>query len=164
MEEYLELYDDSKIRTGIKIPRSKEKELPDGMHILIAALIIMNSHNQIMLQLTSPEKGSIYSLPSGHVLYGENSEDTVIREMYEEQGIKISKDEIKFLGERLANRIAFFDIYYLKRDYTIDEMNLQKEEVANVVWTTFEEIDSLYELGKLRKSSFEAIKLFVRKA
>lgn len=162
MEEYVDLYDDSKKNTGIKIPRSKEKELPEGMHILVSALLVKNSENKIMLQLTSAEKGSIYSLPSGHVLHGENSKDTIVREMYEEQGITINKEDIAFIEGRLANRIAFFDIYYLERDYIKDEMKLQTEEVADVVWVTIEEIDSLYEAGKLRKSSFEAIKNFYK--
>lgn len=160
MEEYLELYNDSKIKTGIKFPRSKEKELPEGMHILISALIVKNFEHKIMLQLTSPEKGSIYSLPSGHVLYGENSLETIVREMDEEQGIKISKDEVKFLGGRLANKIAFFDIYYLEKDYQKSEMKLQKEEVSDIIWLNMKEIDSLYEQNKLRKSSYEAIKMF----
>ena len=35
MEEYIDLYDDNKKNTGVVIPRSKEKDLPEGMHILV---------------------------------------------------------------------------------------------------------------------------------
>ena len=114
MEEYIDLYDDNKKNTGIVIPRSKEKELPEGYHILVSALLVINNENKIMMQLTSKEKGNILSLPSGHVLHAENSKETIVREMYEEQGLRINKQNIVLVEERLANRIAFFDIYYLK--------------------------------------------------
>ena len=39
MEEFIDLYDDNKKNTGIVIPRSKEKELLEGYHILVSALL-----------------------------------------------------------------------------------------------------------------------------
>ena len=163
MEEYIDLYDDNKQNTGVAIPRSKEWKLPESRHILISALIVKNSDGKIMLQFTSKEKGSIYSLPSGHVLHGESSDDTIVREMYEEQGIVISKNDITFVEERLASKMAFFDIYYLEKNYTRNEMKLQKEEVDDVVWATIDEIESLYKCQKLRKSSYDSIKNFLNR-
>lgn len=161
MEEYIDLYDDNKKNTGIVIPRSKEMELPEGHHILVSALLVKNDENKIMMQLTSKEKGNILSLPSGHVLHNENSKDTIIREMSEEQGLNINKDDITLVEERLANRIAFFDIYYINANYSVEDMKLQKDEVEDVVWMTPEEIFSAYENGKVRKSSFESIRNFL---
>lgn len=162
MEEYIDLYNDNKEKIGV-IPRSKEKELLEGQHILVSALIVINSQNEIMLQLTSKSKGNILSLPSGHVLHDEDSKETIIREMYEEQGIRIDKEEISFVEERLANRIAYFDIYYLKADYNKADMILQEEEVANVIWMSPEDIFKEYDNGRVRKSSLESIKNFLNK-
>ena len=124
MEEYIDLYDDNKKNTGIVIPRQKGKELPEGYHILVSALLVINSDNKIMMQLTSKSKGNVLSLPSGHVLHNENSKETIVREMYEEQGLVIDKNAITLVEERLANRIAFFDVYYLKADYKRENMIL----------------------------------------
>ncbi|HCC07311.1 MAG TPA: hypothetical protein DEP72_04010 [Clostridiales bacterium] len=89
-EEYIELIDVNKKKTGVVIPRSKYKELlPEGQRVLIAALLVNNSEDKIMMQLTSKEKGSILSLPSGWVVQGYNSRDTIVREMYEEQGLEM---------------------------------------------------------------------------
>ena len=160
MEEYIDLYDDNKKNTGIVITRSKEKELPEGKHILISALLVENSENKIMMQKTSKAKGNILSLPSGHVLHNENSKDTIIREMFEEQGIIIEKNKIVLIEERLANRIAFFDIYYLQQDFDKKDMTLQKEEVEDVLWMTVFEISLEYKKGNVRKSSYESIMNF----
>ena len=161
MEEFIDLYDDNKKNTGIVIPRSKEKELLEGYHILVSALLVINSDNKIMMQLTSKSKGSILSLPSGHVLHNESSKETIVREMYEEQGLKIDKNAITLVEERLANKIAFFDIYYLKADYKIEDMTLQKEEVQDIMWITFEEIFDAFNNGNVRKSSVDSIRNFL---
>lgn len=161
MEEYIDLYDDNKNKIGIVIPRKKEKELKEGQHILVSALLVINNENKIMIQLTSREKGNILSLPSGHVLHGEDSRETIIREMLEEQGLNINKDDIVLVESRLANRIALFDIYYLKENYKKEDMKLQNDEVADVFWMTKEEIFKAFNDGKLRKSSFESIKNFL---
>ena len=160
-EEYIELVDDNKKNTGIVIPRSKAKELPDGHHVLVSALLVKNSDNKIMMQLTSKSKDSILSLPSGWVSHGENSRDTIAREMFEEQGLLIDKNEIVLIEERLANRIAFFDIYYLKADYKKEDMVLQTEEVEDVIWMYADEIFVAYEEGKVRKSSVDSIRNFL---
>lgn len=161
MEEYIDLYDDNKNNTGIVIPRSKEKDLPEGHHILVSALIVKNKDNKIMMQLTSKLKGNILSLPSGHVLHNENSRDTIVREMFEEQGLSIDKNNIILVEERLANRIAFFDIYYLEADYKQEDMVLQKEEVSDVLWMSPQDIFLAYEHGKVRKSSVDSIRNFL---
>lgn len=159
--EYIELLDDNKKPTGVVIPRSKAKELPDGHHILISALLVRNSDNKIMMQLTSQAKDSVLSLPSGWVLHGENSRDTIVREMFEEQGLLIDKNEIVLVEERLANRVAFFDIYYLKADFKKEDMVLQIEEVADAIWMSSDEIFSAFEEGKVRKSSVDSIRNFL---
>lgn len=161
MEEYIDLYNDNKEKLGIVIPRSKEKELLEGQHILVSALIVKNSEDKIMMQLTSKSKDSILSLPSGHVLHNEESSETIVREMFEEQGLVIDKEKIVLVEERLANRIALFDIYYLKADYKKEDMRLQEEEVADVIWMTPEEIFSAYNEGRVRKSSAESIRNFL---
>lgn len=161
MEEYIDLYDENKKNTGIVIPRQKEKELPEGYHILVSALLVINSDNKIMMQLTSKSKGNVLSLPSGHVLHNENSKETIVREMYEEQGLVIDKSAITLVEERLANRIAFFDVYYLKADYKREDMILQKEEVEDVIWMTYEEISDAFNNGKVRKSSVDSIRNFL---
>ena len=160
MEEYIDLIDDNKNNTGIVIPRSKAKDLPDGHHVLVSALLVRNSDNKIMMQLTSKSKDSILSLPSGWVLHGENSRDTIAREMHEEQGLIINKNEIVLVEERLSNRTAFFDIYYLKADFKKEDMVLQAEEVEDVIWMSPDEIFSAYGKGKVRKSSVDSIRNF----
>ncbi len=161
MDELIDLFDDNKNNTGIVIQRLKEKELPEGYHILVSAIIVRNNNGDIMMQLTSKQKGSILSLPSGHVLHGEDSKTTIVREMFEEQGLRIDANDITLVEERLANKIAFFEIYYLNANYYKKDMQLQEEEVEDVIWMSPDEIFLAYEEGKVRKSSVESIRNFL---
>lgn len=161
MEEYIDLYDDNKKNTGVVIPRSKEKDLPEGMHILVSALLVRNNDNKIMMQLTSQSKGNILSLPSGHVLHNEHSKDTIVREIFEEQGLIINEKDITLVEERLANRIAFFDIYYMRANLKKEDMKLQLEEVEDILWMSPEEIFLAYEENRVRKSSVDSIRNFL---
>lgn len=160
-EEYIDLYDDNKKNTGLVIPRSKEKDLPEGMHILVSTLLVRNNDNKIMMQLTSQAKGNILALPGGHVLHNEESNEAIVREMFEEQGLVIDKEKIVLVEERLANRIAFFDIYYMRANFKKEDMKLQLEEVEDILWLSPEEIFLAYKENKVRKSSVDSIRNFL---
>ncbi len=161
MEEYLDIYDDHKQKTGEVVLRQKAKELPQGKHILIATLIIRNDENKIMMQLTSKSKDSVIALPGGHVTHNENSKQAVIREVYEEQGILINEKDITLVGERLHNNAVFFDVYYLKANFKKEDMKLQQEEVEDVIWMTPDEISLAYEQNKVRQTSYDSIVNFL---
>jgi ADP-ribose pyrophosphatase YjhB (NUDIX family) len=161
MEEYLDVYDDSKKNTGIVIPRSKEKELLDGQHILVTTIIILNSDSKIMMQLTSKSKKNVLAIPGGHVLHNESSKDAIVRELFEEQGILVDKNAITLVEERLSSQIVFSDIYYLKADYKKEDMVLQIEEVEDIVWMSPDEIFKASDEGKVRKSSIDSIRNFI---
>lgn len=157
MDEYLDVYDGKKNKLGIVIPRTAERELPDGQYILITVLVIENSENKIMIQVTSKAKGNVLALPGGHVLHNETSQDAIVREVFEEQGINVNKKELTLLKSAVINAIALADIYYLKQDFNLDNMVLQKEEVEDVIWMSCEEIFSAYKDGKVRKSTILAM-------
>ena len=161
MEEYIDLYDKNKENTGIVIPRSKEGEIEEGHYVLISALLIQNDKSEIMMQLTSKQKGHVLALPGGHVIHNENSLDTIVREMFEEQGIIINKNDVQLIEERFANNMILLNLYYLKGNYDRKNMILQEEEVEDVVWMLPQDILKEYEKGRVRKSSADSVKNFL---
>ncbi len=162
MEEYIDLYNDNGENLGIVISREKEKEMLEGQHVLISAIIVKNSENKVMMQLTSKTKGSVLALPSGHVLHNEDSKDAIVREMFEEQGLVIDKEKVRLIEKRLGSKTSFYHIYYLEADYKKENMVLQESEVADVFWMTPEEIFEAYDEGKVRKTSMDSVRNFLR--
>ena len=72
----------------------------------------------------------------------------MITEIKEEIGLDVAPDELQliFSGRQDLSQV-FFDIYYLKKDFDIDSLTLQKEEVDFVQWNSISEIENLIESG-----------------
>ncbi len=72
-----------------------------GIWHKIVSLVIINENHQILLQKRSSKKirnpGLWDVSVSGHVLYNEDEFMALKRECYEETGIKIKGDDVKFL-------------------------------------------------------------------
>ena len=64
------------------------------------------------------------------------------REVLEELGINISKDEIQEYGYLLYDKPIRF-LFYLKKNVKLEDIKVQQEEVEYVVYKTKEEIEKL---------------------
>ncbi len=77
---------------------------------------------------------------AGHIGAGEPALNSAIREIEEEIGIKVSADDLKFIGVYLAEKKPtpdifdneFHHIYLSQLNTPIESLILQKEEVADV--------------------------------
>ena len=110
---------------------------------------IINSKNEILVQkraATKKDDPNKRDMPSaGHVLAGETIVDGAIREVYEELGAKTKETDYKFICEKIVDETReIVQIYLLKLDLDIDEFKLQKEEVAEVKWLTYNDFKELF--------------------
>lgn len=63
-----------------------------------------------------------------HVKLGQTSYEAILSEASEELGINISNDNVKKVDSYIFG-FAFIDVYYLKKDIEINDLELQYEEV-----------------------------------
>lgn len=147
--EYLDLYDEKKKKLNKKIVRGDK--INSGEHILLSIIFIKNKEGKYLIQKTSKEKGGLFSSTGGHVISGENSKETIIREVKEELGIDISSFELKYIGNILLG-VPFADIYYLEKNININDIKLQEEEVESVTYMTDKKINNLIIDKKMLKS------------
>lgn len=108
---------------------------------------IMNKNGEVLLQKRSPDKESNpnkWAKTGGHVESGEDIKDAIQREVKEEIGIEIPKEQIQMLdiyksrepdGKYYEYNFLFFV------DYNIDEYKLQKEEVSAVKYFSIEDME-----------------------
>lgn len=151
--EYLDLYDKNKKLTGEIIERKKLKtSMPKDRYLNVVQIFIQSSDGKFLIQYTSKEKGNEIATTGGFVQAGQTSDQTITREVKEELGVDISNEDYKLIDTILFKQV-FIDVYYLKKDYNLDDFILQKEEVEEVKWLTIDEIKNLIELDKFRKSN-----------
>lgn len=110
---------------------------------------IINSKNEILVQKRATSKKNHpneWDMPSaGHVKAGESSIQGAIRETFEELGIVTKESDYKFICEYIFDKtLEIAQVYILKKDLDISEMKLQKEEVSEVRWLSYEKFKELF--------------------
>ena len=116
-----------------------------GVHVWI-----INSNNELLIQKRSENCDSCSGLwdisSAGHVLAGDNSISTAIREVQEELGLKLERDNFEYLfcvktkakqkkGKFVNNEID--NIYLVEYNLNISELQLQEEELSEVKFIPF---------------------------
>ena len=99
-----ELVDEKGNKTGKILTHIEARDpnnVPKGYYISVVGVVIVNDKNEILLQKRSRFKranSSKWGICGGKVDLGETPLDAGIRETFEEIGIRLKKDEFKFLS------------------------------------------------------------------
>lgn len=106
----------------------------------------MNGKGEVLLQKRTANKRrnpNKWAKTGGQVDSGENAEDAIFREVKEELGIEIPKEQIKIIEIRKSDdknkRFAYNFIFVV--NYKTEEYILQNEEVAEVKYFTIEDME-----------------------
>lgn len=106
---------------------------------------IINKKGEILLQKRTPNKRrnpNKWSKTGGQVDKGESIENAIFREVQEELGIKIPKEQIKVIDiYKNENVKAFCYNFIFVVDCKIEDYILQKEEVADIKYVTIEDME-----------------------
>lgn len=154
--EIRDLYDINGNLTGETI--KKGDPTPPNRYILVVLSFIQNSKGEFLIQKRSEQKNGKYGSTGGHPKSGESSDQGIITEIKEEIGLDILPEELDliFAGREDSEQV-FFNVYYIKRDFDIDSLTLQKDEVDFVEWMTLDKIKKLIDEGLFMSSHAEEV-------
>ena len=154
--EKRDLYDINKKLTGETI--YKNEKIPANRYILVVLVFIQNSQGKFLIQKRSKQKDGKYASTGGHPKTGEASIDGMITEIKEELGLTVKPEELEliFSGQEDVKQV-FFDIYYMRKDFNISDLKLQKEEVDFVEWLSFKEVETLIKKDLFLESHAEEL-------
>ncbi len=152
--EKRDLYDINRNLTGETI--YKGDSIPDGKFILVVLSFIQNSKGEFLIQKRSVQKGGKYASTGGHAKTGETSIQAMMTEINEELALNANEDELHLVysGREDEDKI-FFDLYYMKKDFSSNSLILQKEEVESVKWMTVDEIKQLISTNEFLDSNVD---------
>lgn len=147
--EYWDIYDIHRIKQNKTIRRGQK--LDDNQYHLVVHVCILNANNQMLIQQRQPFKSGWPNMwditVGGSAIQNETSQMAIERELFEELGIQHDFTSIRPHLTINFNQ-GFDDIYLLKKEADIHDLNLQYEEVKQVKWASKEEILSLIEKGQ----------------
>jgi isopentenyldiphosphate isomerase len=147
--EYRDLYDKNRNLTGKTI--KKYDKVPKGYYYTTVAVYIQNSKGDFLIQKRTTIKDGKWATTGGHPVAGENSINGLCTEIKEELGINIDKSKLVLI-KTVRTKDDFFDLYYIKMDIDLNDIIMQKEEVAEVKWASYDEIMSMINKGVYKKS------------
>jgi len=148
MEEIFDVYTRDGKYIGTKTKSLCHSQKPGCYHEPVWIWII-NNKNKILVQkraATKKNHPNLWDMPcGGHVIAGESSIEGAIREVFEELGVKTNPTDYKFITEYIFDKnYELAQIYLLRFDLDIKEFKLQKEEVEEVKWLTYDEFKDLF--------------------
>ncbi len=138
----------------------KGEEIPEGFYHLGADIWIINSENKILIQKRSSKKRlspNVWAMTGGSVIKGENSRETIERETKEELGIELNMNEVKLLKKFRTGKV-WIDTYFIKQEIDLNEITMQEDEVCDVKWATYDEVDDIFKSGNFIENRWEFVK------
>ena len=140
--EKRDLYNKNSELTGLTY--YKGDKVPEGYYPMVVMIAIENSKGEFLMQKRVPRKGGDYGVTGGHPKSGETPYEGIITEVYEELGIDISNNEIIEFASGCDGKDCF-KMYYTKLDLDVEDFKIQEEELTEVRWFSFDELNEMVE-------------------
>lgn len=133
-----------------------------GEYHLVVHIWVVSSHGEFLIQRRSETKKLMpgeWAATGGAAISGEDSYTAANRELYEELGIPSNKQTLKKLA-RIKRRNSLLDIWFVNTDIKVNNLRLQKDEVAEARWVSRDEFEQMIKNGQFHnygKEYFDTI-------
>lgn len=150
--EYIDILDENGEK--INVIDTKTNVYTKGLWHKAVHIWIINSQNEIMLQKRSPKKKISPNMwttsVAGNVSASEESYETAVREIFEEIGLLVNKQELQYLftvkeDKIKNNRIIkeFIDVFLLEKSIDVTKIKLQEDEVSEIKFISYQEFKNM---------------------
>ena len=140
--EWNDIYNEDRVCTGRRHLRGTPWH--DGEYGLVVCVWVYDGRDNILLTRRAPGKSfaGTWENSGGAAKAGEDSLQAIVRELYEETGIRAEAGEFELLTT-VRDKNTFYDHYCLRRAVPLEEIVLQAGETDDVQWATFEHVHEL---------------------
>ena len=146
--EYNDIYDKDRNLTGrVHCRGSRWKS---GEYGLVVCVWVYDGNGNLLLTRRAPEKSfaGTWENSGGAAKAGETSRQAIVRELFEETGIRAVEEEFELIGSD-RDRNAHYDFYCIKRQTPLEEIVLLPGETDGVQWATMEQVHQMIQSGQI---------------
>lgn len=146
--EFNDIYDENRNPTG-RVHRRGSHWQP-GEFGLVVCVWVYDGRGRFLLTRRAKGKSfaGTWENSGGAVKAGETSRQAIVRELFEETGIRAEEAEFEFL-ESDRDRNMFYDHYCLCRSLPLQDIVLLPGETDDVMWATYGKIHWMIRTGKI---------------
>jgi len=142
--EFFDVYD--QYGNYLQKTAMRGQRLKDGEYFLVVHVWIENDNGEFLIQQRAKKSDPIphqWAITSGIPDQGETPVDAAIRETKEELGITLKKSQLNKCSQIVSDHNRYNTITHVYHTYaniTFDELNIDKNEVMDTAYVTYEEI------------------------
>lgn len=149
-----------------RLDYTKERhELSDGEFRLSCFCWIINDKDEILIQqrlATAKKCPNMWETVSGGAVAGDDAINGIIRELDEELGIKVKKEDLRFIGS-YARINDYVEVFMLKSNIDTKKLKLCKDEVQSAKWVKISEFEKIIEEGNASDTGYSIFKEYYNK-
>ena len=140
--EYNDIYDKARRLTGRTHVRGTRWK--SGEYGLVVCVWVYDGEGKLLLTRRAENKSfpGTWENSGGAVLAGETSRAAIVRELFEETGIRAEENEFELLDSG-CDGTFHYDYYCIRKNVPISQIVLQPGETDDVQWVTFEQVHQL---------------------
>ena len=148
--EYNDIYDENRVKTGKRRKRGAARR--PGEYVLVVCVWVYNDDGQLLLTRRAPEKSfaGTWENSGGAAQAGEDSLQAIVRELFEETGIKAEEEEFELIGSD-CDRNTHYDFYCIKRTTPLTKIVLLPGETDGVQWASMEQVRKMVKTREICK-------------
>ena len=148
--EYSDIYDKERNLTG----RIHARGTPwkKGEYGYVVCVWVHDGKGNILLTKRAQEKTfpGTWENSGGAVQAGETGLQAIVRELFEETGIRAQEEEFEKISSA-RDRCIHYDFYCLKRDIPLSQIVLQPGETDDARWVSFAKMHEMISQGEVCK-------------
>jgi len=146
--EWNDIYDENRNLTG-RTHRRGEAFGP-GEFGLVVCVWVHDGKGNLLMTRRAPGKSfaGTWENSGGAAQAGETSRQAIVRELFEETGIRAEEGEFELLGTE-RDRNTFYDFYCLKKQVKLKDIVLLPGETDDVMWASFGKVHWMIRTGKI---------------
>ncbi len=148
--EFIDVLDENGNKTGIV--RNRNLIYKNGDWHKTVHVWLLNDNNELLIQKRAKDKETFPNLwaisIAGHVITDEDSIQAAQREIREEIGLNISKENLIYMfsiKRKQPYKNGYLnvldDVYLLKYNLDVDSAKLQKEELSDIKFINYKEFE-----------------------
>ena len=140
--EFNDIYDGQRRLTG-RLHRRGER-WKKGEYGLVVCVWVYDGKGNLLMTRRAPEKSfaGTWENSGGAAKAGETSRQAIVRELFEETGIRAEESEFELLGSG-RDHVSFVDYYCLHRQVPLEQIVLLPGETDDAKWVTFEQVHEM---------------------
>ena len=148
MQEWNDVYDENRQLTG-RVHRRGTPWAP-GDYGLVVCVWVYDGFGRVLLTRRAKGKSfhGTWENSGGAAKAGETSRQAIVRELFEETGIRAEEEEFELLSSERDHN-TFFDFYCLRSQVSLKDIVLLPGETDDVMWASFGKVHWMIRTRKI---------------